>query len=347
MDIGIADTILFRIRGRGSRRKLQSSGLEKIIRDFPTWNGHNGAESDFADITFDDLKARNANFFRAIIQGVRFPQAKLAEARFSESTISDSSFAHANLELARFDGATIQRTDFNYSRLWRSIFDEAKLENVKFTGADIRSASFRGISLENDKIDFTDAPWWLAIGWTLDDLSLLAERYPTSGFKNSETFKTERGRLLKRIDEWRTPAERVQNLNDFAWMVATSDADLAEGQKRAEEAIKILTGSDVKDDYKLASVRDTLGYILLQMGKAQPAKTEFEQSLALDKTSRETKFRLAVTLYVLPEKDKAFELLRESIADGYQPTHELYLLKNIGKEFFDKYRASISKTIGK
>src|SRR3981189_3201368 len=80
--------------------------------------------------------------------------------------------ATTRLVFVSFRNAKLTVVDFSGSSLSEVDFENANLDRVSFAKADIKAANFKGAEL-NAGVDFTEAEWWLARGWTDDQLKQL------------------------------------------------------------------------------------------------------------------------------------------------------------------------------
>ena len=131
----------------------------------------NLASADFSEIYFDinpDFRGadlRNANFYKAILNGVDFSDARLDEAKFNGAELNGATFVNTNLneaemkdavaQGARFDGADTSDANFSESKLINANFHGADVEDAKFSEADLTGANF-SLALNADQAIFDD-----------------------------------------------------------------------------------------------------------------------------------------------------------------------------------------------
>jgi len=131
----------------------------------------NLAAADFSEIYFDvnpDFRGadlRNANFHKAVLDGVDFSGARLDEAKFNRAELNGATFVNAKLneaemkdaaaQGARFNGADVSDATFSESDLTNASFHGADIEDAKFSEADLTGANFSA-ALNADKAIFDD-----------------------------------------------------------------------------------------------------------------------------------------------------------------------------------------------
>src|SRR5262249_16130007 len=116
-----------------------------------------------------------ARFIAAQLDDVRFTKTDLPSAVFSLAKLRNVQFVDTKLKFARFDEGTLEDTEFSRGTLYRSIFDRAVFcGGVQFTDTDVRLASFRDVVFVNNQLPrFTGTAWWLATGWSMDEINQL------------------------------------------------------------------------------------------------------------------------------------------------------------------------------
>ena len=126
---------------------------------------------DFSEIYFDvnpDFRGadlRNANFYKAVLNGVDFSGARLDEAKFNRAELNGAIFVNANLseaemkdaaaQGARFNSADVSDVNFSESDLTSASFHGANIEDARFSEANLTGASFSG-ALNADEAIFGD-----------------------------------------------------------------------------------------------------------------------------------------------------------------------------------------------
>ncbi|MGY3532251.1 pentapeptide repeat-containing protein [Bradyrhizobium sp. USDA 4452] len=281
-----------------------------------------------------DLKGlvtrRHWNFKRAELANVDLRKSSLPAAQFTESAIADSHFDEATLEDANFSGARISDTSFPRSNLSRTVFDLAQLCRVDFSAADVDEASFTGIRYDNLP-NFKNTAWWLASGWTHEQIDALTEQF---GGSNSDipSFRRELNHFEKLLEANKDPTtlEFVKAQDGIAWTYAIYglDLDRAEAASRqSREGIAKLKGLSDFHTQKLQSyTEDTLGYILLQKGKIDESVALLQDAARFGQNPG-AMFRYALALSKSGRNEEARKLLNTATAN-YAPSHELYLLRN-------------------
>src|SRR5262249_23766754 len=249
----------------------------------------------------------------------------------------------------RFDGATIANTTFSNVGLYRSIFDRALFcGEVKFSLSDVRLASFRSVSFDGGRVpQFEGTAWWLAVGWSMQQIQTLAARSSGVNYKDTPVFKNEMQYYEERLRTSPEPKlSRAMALNGKAWALATYGIDLADAERLSQEALMIVRELGGKPDELSAVIReeandmDTLAYIQMQRGKMSDAlenmKAAVQKAQEYGVTSQnEVIFRYAVAQFAEGQRDEAIRNLKWAVDTGkYVPSHEMYLLRQYIKGEF-------------
>jgi tetratricopeptide (TPR) repeat protein len=329
-----------------------------------------GLPLDLTDVTLDDvavngIDARRSEFIRFIgahLNNVTVESSLLPNAAFSQSVIVGGKFDKTSLEVSRFDEATIADTTFSNAGLYRSLFDRALFcGEVKFSSSDVRLASFRSVSFDGGRVpQFDGTAWWLAVGWSMQQIQTLAARSSGVDYKDSPLFKNEMQYHENRLSHAPEPTlSRAMALNGKAWALATYGIDLADAEKLSQEALVIVRGSAGKPDELSAVVReeandmDTLAYIQMQAGKMSDAlenmKAAVQKAQEYGVTPNDVIFRYALALFVAGQRDEAIRNLKQALDDmNYVPSHEMHLLKQYIKgEFLANLETLVSKNLPK
>jgi Novel STAND NTPase 1/Pentapeptide repeats (9 copies) len=342
-------------------KSTTSSGSEKAaaIRGLAT----NGLPIDLTRATLNDvvvngIQAQGAKFIWAHLTKVRFESSNLSNAAFSQSEIVASSFDKTSLELSRFDGAMIADTSFSNADLYRTIFDRALFcQNVNFSMSDVRSASFQSVTFNGGHVpQFDGTAWWLAVGWSMQQIQSLAARPPGVNYKDSPAFKSEMQLYDNGLSAVPQPTRaRARALNAKAWGLATYGVDLADAERLSEESVMIVrqsaekrdeTGSDVREE---ANNMDTLAYIQMQRDKMSEALENLKAAVEKmqGREGSDLLFRYALAQFVEGQRDEAIRSLTLAVDRGkYVPSHEMYLLRqHIKDEFLTNLESLMSKNL--
>jgi tetratricopeptide (TPR) repeat protein len=326
----------------------------------------NDLSLDLSNTTLDDvavngIDAQGAKFIWARLNNVRFERSNLPNAAFSQSEIVGGKFDKTSLELSRFDGAMIADTSFSNANLYRSIFDRALFcRNVQFSMSDVRSASFRYVTFDGGHVpQFNGTAWWLAVGWSMQQVQSLAAQSSGVSYKDTPLFKDE----MQYYEKWLNTAPeptlaRAMALNGKAWALATYGIDLADAERLSQEALMIVRRPTEKPDESGSVVReeandmDTLAYIQMQADKMSEAletlKTAVQKAQEYGVTSRnEVIFRYALAQFAAGQRDDAIRNLVLAVERlKYVPSHEMYLLRqHIKGEFLTNLESLMSKNL--
>ena len=217
-------------------------------------------------------------------------------------------------------------SSFSNVDLFRAVFNGAQFCRVDFSGTIVRYASFWDVTLEDDDPpNFDKSAWWFAAGWNKRQRELLTKQSANKDPKETKSFKQE----LKLVDEMDTSntALRARALNERAWTLATFGVDLPDAERAVREALEIYRANSqsVLSERDVPNAQDTLSYILMQKGDL--AEAERLLSDAVRNQDDGTLFRYALTLWMEGREQQAQVYLMKSIAQGYSPSHELYVLR--------------------
>jgi hypothetical protein len=322
--------------------------LGRIQRWRPPFD-FSGSSTILVDVSARNLRLHSPNFSSAKLDRVNVLGGEFSNAAFNDSRIFASNFRGARLPFAQFRAAQIASTSFAEADLYRATFDRVCLRDVDFSGADLRLTSFWGATFDRNQRNFRNTAWWLAEGWNADDLKdlLLQDQ---SKLSESAVFR----RYLNAFTDSVKKAEagtlqRVRDLNDMAWMLATwgivgnLGIDPAGSTKQActsatgvpdsaleaaEQAICIATS---RNDPDLDNYKDTLAYVLMQTPGRMLDASNWYQKQALSEGSL---FRAALAQFAVGDRNKAIADLKKSMEQRYLPTHELHTLKADIKDEF-------------
>jgi energy-coupling factor transporter ATP-binding protein EcfA2 len=272
------------------------------------------------------LIARSLQLTEAKLQNVSFQDARLPSSSFIRSTVIGSHFGGADLKFARFDRSFIDSSLFSNSNLFRAVFNAAQLCRVNFSDAIVRYASFWDIAFEDgEPPNFHNSAWWLATGWNKRHRELLTKQSASKDPKETKSFKQE----LRSVDEMASPGLPAQALNERAWTLATFGVDLAEAERAVREALRMYRANSqsVLSPRDIPNAQDTLAYILMQKGELAEAENLLSEAVRDNSQDDSIVFRYALTLWMQGREQQAQVYLMKSLAQGYSPSHELYVLR--------------------
>jgi uncharacterized protein YjbI with pentapeptide repeats len=277
------------------------------------------------------------SFTKSIIDGGRFDGSRIHSAVFDEASISNTTFLRANLQTASFRGAKLTGVDFSGSSLgseWGDSVDfkDAVLSKVNFSGTSMQGTDFSGVML--DQSVFTGAAWWLAQGWTDDQMKQLERQFPHADFVKSDRYSSVINTSAAKVERYRKLGEKellAEELNRLAWHRSIVGVELPEAEREIDEALSI-SGDSTK-----ATMLDTKAYVLMQRGDFAQAKHLLAQALGVDPTnptqldlrklSPDIVYRYALTFDIMGEADAAKKIFAMT---PYQPTHERSLVPKPG-----------------
>lgn len=281
----------------------------------------------------DDVESTGSRFIGARLYDFNVTRSRLPYTVFSQATLVNGTFSDTELELARFDGAVLENVSYSKTKLYRAIFDRALFcAGVKFTITDVRSASFRGVTFAGDEApQFVGTAWWLAVGWSMDQIKKLADKSREVDFQQTDAFKDEFEKNKKELAEAREPIARASLLNGKAWHLATYGVNLTEAEASAAEALAIIRSQRGADSSKYqeeeGSYLDTLAYVLMQQPGKMPQALGLLKEATEKTASPDVIFRYAVAQFVEGQREEGLKILTLALDEKkYVPSHELYLL---------------------
>jgi tetratricopeptide (TPR) repeat protein len=292
------------------------------------------------------------------LNNVRFERSFLSNAAFSQSVIVNSKFDKTSLELSRFDGAMIADTSFSNAKLYRSIFDGALFcQNVQFSMSDVRSASFRYVTFDGGHVpQFNGTAWWLAVGWSMQQVQSLAAQPSDVKYKDTQAFKDDMQYYQQLLSQESKPTiAQAMALNGKAWALATYGIDLADAERLSRQALTIVRRLGEKSAELNAVIReeandmDTLAYIQMQTNKMSEALENLEAAVqklqGFEPNFNAVIFRYALAQFAERKRDEAIRNLMLAVrALKYMPSHEMYLLREHIK---GEFRTNLESLIGK
>jgi len=297
-------------------------------------------------IDLHSFRAFGIGLSEAHLDGANFKDAIIAYSDFTKATLTKADFTNANLFSSDLTGAVLTQAKLNNAKLGNTDFTNATLTDAKLAGASVDGADFTNATIDpaafqakDDKGEITlETVWWTAI-WSSEKLKELKEALPNKSIKDSATFQKELKNYTENAEGWAAPVD----LNTFSSLDEESRMDY---QKQAAEAYNLLAwylavrGVDLdkaETDARKARLyeptadrlMDTLGFILLQVGKYDEALPLLQQSLTSRQQAASDPARIGLAHYhlalVLDRKgDKAqaqvhFDQAKQS---GYRPTFE-------------------------
>jgi hypothetical protein len=175
----------------------QATSLKRLAF-YQLWMTPTKSSFDLSSAGLEDVKLRKLrlyvpNFSQANVRNVEFQEAEFAYASFSDSRIDNLTFDQAALQFAQFREAKIASASFAGATLYRATFDRACLGDVKFSGADLRATSFWAVQFDGQlQGQFENTAWWLAIGWSSEQLRKLLPLVPLPQSKALQALRDSR-----------------------------------------------------------------------------------------------------------------------------------------------------------
>lgn len=332
--------------------RLQSGTSDANVQsEAVRWLADNGPNRYFAKLRLNDLnlsglKVNAPNMVSIQLTRVDLSNSELNGAVLINSVIIGSRFDDSSINRARFDQARIQDTTFNDADLTQAVFSRARLCDVNFANSDVKGASFYNVDFDLDHPpNFLGSAWWLASGWSLAQTEALQK-----GYGNDQAFRAS-GRFQRLLTDARerveaaneNKSERAKSDNDLAWLLATYGANLEEAEVSARHALSLAESLQpvTRTDDLLSTLRDTLGYVLLEQNKIVEALTLLTDAAKVSDDGEIT-FRKAIAHHAVGDEASALEeLQRALVTKGYVPSHELRnLISLVGQGGFHDKLAS-------
>ena len=279
----------------------------------------------YQDCSACDLSWLDLHSFR--VASANFSAANLSHADLHEAQFVSSNFSRADLSLAQLNDTTLAYSNFAGANLTQANLSKADLQGTNVTHAMLKGASFAGAKLDDadfsdaviEQTNFADTRWWLATGWTRNTITVLQNKWPHQNVAASEEYKKE----IERIP--RDSKDEYSALNSLAWLRATSGIELDKAEADARNSLAADPGSERR--------MDTLGYVLIQLGKYDEAEAYLNRSLQIRQLRESDPFRIGLAHYhlalALDRKGKYSEAQKhfdQAKTNGYVPSHECLLV---------------------
>jgi hypothetical protein len=159
---------------------------QELFRDIQFYENFGGAEVNLRNAWLPQLPLHNFSFdnlrfIESNINGLDLSSDKdenpyISPYVFNDSTISNSFFNNSNLSFSQFRGTILVRASFADANLYRASFDYARLCDVDFAGSSLLRATFWNSTIDRKTIaSLRSSSWWLANGWTAEQIDELVE----------------------------------------------------------------------------------------------------------------------------------------------------------------------------
>jgi uncharacterized protein YjbI with pentapeptide repeats len=303
-------------------------------------------ETQMRSAVLDSATLDRADMVRAQLAFASLKSTSLIEARLDSADLYSANAANANLSHASLSGATLRGTTLAGARL-----SGATLREAKVIGADLRDATVDSADVEGT--DFTATAWWLARGWTDEQVIALAASFPVDRFAASAQFKgvmagfdssivparAARDSILRRYRsavEQRAPTDvatpaLARLLNQRARLIAQSGTNLVQGLSNIDEALGIAD--------TVPELLDTRAYILIRRTWSNSSPSDRRRGDAMKNLvqavrkdagtdsagSAERYYHLGLAYESLDDSLPAMNAFRRAAAAGYAPTYERVL----------------------
>jgi hypothetical protein len=255
------------------------------------------------------------------------------EKKFSNSNLQGVRVRYRSLPNANLRGASLRNAKFNNVDL-RGV----DLRDVQAQGAEFHNSAFEGAKVAGMNIagtSFDGSDWWMAVGWSDQQLNVLAQQYSPQIFVKLNRFLARQDELLSAVKN-ATGTLKGDALYHLAWYRATNGANLIAASLEIEKAMQ--QGDPAKRFYYL----DTRAYIRLQMRQYATAVDDLEEAARLaglaasDRKPHSVEgaihYHLALAhegLKRVAQADKAFA---KSEQLGYIPSYERVLTPRLAEQ---------------
>ena len=209
---------LLRLQSTGKQdEKLLADQEGNLFRRVSFYETFGNGKIDLSDLHFKNLDLRGYSFYN--LRFIRSDITNLNLARkdikyispfvFNDSTIVDSHFDNQDLSFSQFRDSIIRNTHFTGANLYRASFDGAKLCQVDFTGASLYLASVWDSRIDDGTLaSLRNAAWWLAKGWTRDQINKLAGDGDADLAQANEKFEAYENKQEKDLTEFLKVADQ-------------------------------------------------------------------------------------------------------------------------------------------
>ena len=306
------------LQDEASNGRMTDEDRIAALREVLNSDYRNCSGCDLRSLDLHSLRVANVNFSAADLRKAKLNGASIISSDFSTADLSETHLNGAALDFANFTGATLTRADLTKADLQSANLTDAFLKDAKLAGAKLDDADFTDSAI--DGADFTDTRWWLATGWTRTRINQLQEKWPRESVVQSELYKKE----LQAFEMERDSPDESDTLNSRAWFRAVCGVELDKAEADARRALALKSG-----ERKM----DTLGYILLQLGKYNEAELLLRQSLQIRERSEADPYRIGLAHYHLAlamdrmgNYSEAQSHFDQAKIKKYVPSHECVLI---------------------
>ena len=315
-----------------SKKELYSANYKDALLSKSNFSYSQLGFADFTGASFDDIDLSFTELSNAILLDSRLTGTRLTESRmlmtdFRNAWICNSNLENTDANLATFGGAFIDRVSFNDSNLQQANFYGATMTNTSFKNTRLYKTDFSELKFEN--LNFEDTAWWLAYGWSPEQVRRLSKKFPPKEYLRSSRYKKSIEEKMQAVQNAPSEMERAIALNDLAWERAIQRGDLDQALSEVTEALDLESGND-------PDALDTRAQIYLQMNKLDKARVDLDKAFGISPGSIPDPeeysfshlrpylfFRYGLILDYQGNKEQAAHLYQAAIDYGYRPYHEV------------------------
>jgi tetratricopeptide (TPR) repeat protein len=250
-------------------------------------------------------------------------------------------FAGENLAGVRASQLSLFGADLSGANLSEVYFTYVDLEQADLRRANARAATFSGTEFEGARVAemnidgarFEGSNWWMAVGWSDQQIDDLVDQYPPEVFMITERYR--RGEAARQsVVEDAKGKERGDALNNLAWYRATNGSDLIAAYADIERAIR---QGDREHQFHYL---DTRGYIRLRLKEYAAAVDDLQK--AADILGSEAKrgkrhpeagsiyYHLGLAYEGIKDLENARAWFAAAEKAGYAPSYERVLTPRLG-----------------
>jgi tetratricopeptide (TPR) repeat protein len=231
---------------------------------------------------------------------------QLSDLNLSGIDLRNDTLRFVDLTKSDLSMADLRGTDFLGSTLEETNFKRARLEGANFRATLTTNAMFR------------ETDWWLASGWTPEQIRYLKSQCMPKDFQQLPNFQNELREHSGVVDAAHDTVGKAIALNNRAWFRAIHGVQLDSAFDDVNKSLELLP--------TFPEIYDTRGLIYLQQGQFSNARADFRR--AVEDTSGESLgerfYHLALSLELASDTLATYYFARSENA-GYQPSYELLL----------------------
>jgi tetratricopeptide (TPR) repeat protein len=263
------------------------------------------------------------DFSKKQLAGFNMNYMFIADARFVGADMSGTLMQNTYFIGADFSGASLQNVNATGAKFVNSYFEEAKV-----TGANVKDADFPG------------SDWWMAVGWTDEQVKDLQNRFAVKFYFSSPRYRQMVVSLAANILSAPSRTEARLAQNDLAWYRAThsnEEGELEAASNEIEAALSAGADAQMLGTSHRVKMLDTRGWIFLRRGEYARSIADFKEALTLASQSKLAEkeasdllgtvgYHLALAYERAGSTKEAQDAFTDATKLGYEPSYERVLL---------------------